>query len=116
MFNVDVYEDYAYSYLSHFILHSCHIDTSIFFGFAGEMGFLRVEMGKNILGLEGEVAWVTPGSWTEVNFPCAENGANCNDSNAAGAGFGRTDGAMFYKDPSSDVEAIQRRLQHDNRV
>jgi len=82
----------------------------------GEMGFLRVEMGKNILGLEGEVAWVTPGSWTEVNFPCAENGANCNSGNGAGAGFGKTDGAMFYKDPSNDLEAIQRRLQHDNRV
>jgi len=43
----------------------------------GELGFLRVEMGSNILGLEGEVAWATPGSWTEINFPCAENGVNC---------------------------------------
>jgi len=73
----------------------------------GEMGFIRVEMGKNILGLEGEIAWVTPGSWTEVNFPCAENGANC---------IGGNGGAMFFQDPSNDVEAVQRRLQHDNRV
>jgi cathepsin X len=77
----------------------------------GEMGFIRVEMGKNILGLEGEVAWVTPGSWTEVNFPCAENGANCNGGKGNGNG-----GAMVFNDPSNDVEAVQRRLEHDNRV
>merc|ERR1712238_38922 len=35
------------------------------------------ELGFHILGLEGEVAWATPGSWTEINFPCAENGVNC---------------------------------------
>lgn len=75
----------------------------------GEMGFIRVEMGQNILGLEGEVAWATPGSWTEINFPCSENGKNCN-----GGGFGRTDGARFYKDPSDDVQAVQRRLQGEN--
>mmetsp|Transcript_3588 Transcript_3588/g.6777 ORF Transcript_3588/g.6777 Transcript_3588/m.6777 type:complete len:355 (+) Transcript_3588:855-1919(+) len=76
----------------------------------GEMGFIRVEMGKNILGIEGEVAWATPGSWTEMNFPCAENGINCNNG-----GGRRKDGAMFYKDPSMDVEAVQRRLARDNR-
>mmetsp|Transcript_22868 Transcript_22868/g.28054 ORF Transcript_22868/g.28054 Transcript_22868/m.28054 type:complete len:363 (-) Transcript_22868:215-1303(-) len=71
----------------------------------GEMGFIKVEMGSNILGLEGEVAWATPGSWTETNFPCSENGANC-----------RSDGGVkFYKDPSHDVQAVQRRLSADNR-
>jgi cathepsin X len=80
----------------------------------GEMGFIRVEMGKNILGIEGEVAWATPGSWTEMNFPCAENGINCNGSSGK-SGKGKNDGAMFYKDPSMDVEAVQRRLERDNR-
>ena len=75
----------------------------------GEMGYIRVEMGQNILGLEGEVAWATPGSWTEINYPCAENGANCN-----GEGSGRKDGARFYTDPSTDVEAVQRRLHAEN--
>jgi len=42
----------------------------------GEMGYMRVEMGSNLLGLEGEVAWATPESWTEKNFPCSENGKN----------------------------------------
>lgn len=73
----------------------------------GEMGYMRVEMGKNILGLEGEVAWATPGSWTEVNYPCAENGKNCNGSG------GVNGGAMFYNDPSQDIEAVQRRLVAD---
>jgi len=45
----------------------------------GEMGFFRVEMGKNILGLEGEIAWATPGSWTDRNTPCNEDGSNCID-------------------------------------
>lgn len=72
----------------------------------GEMGFMKVEMGSNILGLEGEVAWVTPGSWTEINFPCSENGAGCDGSD-------RVSGTMFYKDPSNDIEAIQRRLASD---
>ena len=72
----------------------------------GEMGFIRVEMGKNILGLEGEVAWATPGSWTEMNFPCAENGKNCNG--------GKHLEAKFYMDPSNDVQAVQRRLESDN--
>ena len=77
----------------------------------GELGFLRVEMGKNLLGIEGEVAWATPGSWTEVNYPCAENGANCHSDDV---GYGKTDGAMFYVDPSKDMEAVQRRLQAHN--
>mmetsp|Transcript_4748 Transcript_4748/g.5477 ORF Transcript_4748/g.5477 Transcript_4748/m.5477 type:complete len:347 (+) Transcript_4748:47-1087(+) len=71
----------------------------------GEMGFFRVEMGKNILGLEGEVVWATPGSWTEINFPCSENGANCNG--------GKQYDAVFYNDPSSDIQAVQRRLSEE---
>lgn len=43
----------------------------------GEMGFFRIELGENSLGIESEVAWATPDFWTENNFPCAENGANC---------------------------------------
>jgi len=43
----------------------------------GEMGFFRIEMGKNLLGIEGEIAWATPGTWTEANIPCYEDGSNC---------------------------------------
>merc|ERR1712238_30799 len=70
----------------------------------GEMGFFRVEMGKNILGLESEVAWATPGSWTEVNFPCAENGVNCNNKKGGQR-------AQFYEDPSLNILKEQRRLR-----
>jgi len=55
-------------------------------------------MGSNILGIEGEVSWATPGSWTERNFPCNEDGANCTPQNG------------FYKDPSLDIQAVYRRL------
>jgi len=71
----------------------------------GEMGFLRVEMGSNILGLESGVAWATPGSWTEVNVPCAENGANCV------RGSHQKSGVQFYVDPSVAHEEVTRRLR-----
>lgn len=67
----------------------------------GEMGFFRVLMGQNVLGLEGEIAWATPGRWTEVNFPCDEDGKNCQiDRNHV----------EFYRDPSLDLTAVKRRL------
>jgi len=65
----------------------------------GELGFFRVEMGHNILGLEGGVAWATPSSFTAHNFACDEDGKNC------GAG------TQFYNDPSQDLDAVERRLQ-----
>lgn len=77
----------------------------------GEMGFVRVKMGSNILGLEGEVAWATPGAWTEVNYPCSEDGKNCREYYPTNDGSGW--GTMFYKDPSHDVLAVQRRLKKD---
>jgi len=43
----------------------------------GEMGFVRVVLGDNQLGLESNCAWAVPGSWTEVNLPCNEDGSNC---------------------------------------
>lgn len=45
----------------------------------GEMGYFRIVMGKNALGIESEVAWATPGPFTIQNFPCYEDGSNCND-------------------------------------
>ena len=64
------------------------------------MGYMRLEMGKNLLGIEGEIAWATPGSFTVNNFPCYENGANCVTHET-------------YVDPSSDVASIKRRLSKD---
>ncbi len=43
----------------------------------GNLGFFYVQLGKNLLGIESEVSWATPGVCTERNFPCDEDGANC---------------------------------------
>jgi cathepsin X len=43
----------------------------------GEMGFFRIELGKNLLGIEDHIVWVTPGTFSTVNFPCDEDGGNC---------------------------------------
>jgi len=67
--------------------------------FWGEMGFFRLEMGRNVLGIEENISWATPGAYTEHNFPCAEDGGNCRASSSN------------YIDPSNDVEAVYRRLQ-----
>jgi cathepsin X len=63
----------------------------------GEMGYMRIEMGKNLLGIEGEIAWATPGSFTVINFPCYENGENCVQQ-------------QEFVDPSSNLVEIKRRL------
>ena len=44
---------------------------------AGEMGFFRIERGNDTLGVESKCVWATPGSWTEMNTPCYEDGTNC---------------------------------------
>eukprot|EP00121_Abeoforma_whisleri_P003770 Awhi_evm1s3393 len=43
----------------------------------GEMGYFRAVRGRNQLGLEADCAWATPGAFTEVNFPCYEDGGRC---------------------------------------
>jgi cathepsin X len=43
----------------------------------GEMGFFRVVLGSNQLGLEAECVWATPGKFTEHNKGCFEDGSNC---------------------------------------
>eukprot|EP00547_Thalassionema_nitzschioides_P012304 CAMPEP_0194260162 /NCGR_PEP_ID=MMETSP0158-20130606/45307_1 /TAXON_ID=33649 /ORGANISM="Thalassionema nitzschioides, Strain L26-B" /LENGTH=235 /DNA_ID=CAMNT_0039000231 /DNA_START=275 /DNA_END=982 /DNA_ORIENTATION=- len=58
----------------------------------GEMGFFKVEMGFNLLGMEHEIAWVTPKTFSTSNIPCGEDGSNCQ----------KNDGYSFttYVDPS----------------
>ena len=53
----------------------------------GEMGYFRIELGRNLLGVEDNLAWATPQTWTT-------NGDDCYDT---------------YIDPSFDVAAIMRR-------
>lgn len=70
------------------------------------MGYMRLEVGKNLLGIEGEVAFAVPGSFTVHNFPCSENGANCNKG-------GSVVGTQHYVDPSNNLEALHARIAQD---
>lgn len=68
----------------------------------GEMGFFRIVMGKNALGIESEVAWASPGSFTIKNFPCNEDGSNCHRD---GSGME----AHIYQDPSQHPDYIKQK-------
>jgi len=72
----------------------------------GEAGFFRIEMGKNILGIESEVVWATPKSWTETNTPCDENGANCVETEKVIVPYERN-----YVDPSILISTEQKGLR-----
>ena len=43
----------------------------------GELGFLRLVLGENQLGIEKSCAFAIPGNWTMQNVPCFEDGSNC---------------------------------------
>jgi len=45
--------------------------------FWGELGFFRIFLGDNQLGIEGDCAAAIPGNWTERNKPCVLDGRNC---------------------------------------
>jgi len=44
----------------------------------GELGFMRLVLGENQLGIEKTCAYAIPGNWTVHNVPCYEDGSNCN--------------------------------------
>jgi len=64
-----------------------------------EMGFFRIALGQNLLGVETKITWATPGQYTTHNYPCSEDGTNCGP---------RTE---YYVDPSQNVKTVQRRLK-----
>jgi cathepsin X len=43
----------------------------------GERGFMRLVAGENQLGTEKSCAWAIPSTWTDINYPCFEDGSNC---------------------------------------
>ena len=45
----------------------------------GELGFMRLVLGENQLGIEKTCAFAIPGEWTMQNKPCFEDGSNCGD-------------------------------------
>lgn len=40
----------------------------------GEMSYFRIIMGHNALGIESEIAWATPATFTIENIPCTTSG------------------------------------------
>ena len=62
-----------------------------------EMGYFRIKAGENILGIEDEIVWATPGQFTILNFPCNEDGSDC----------GRTSITRRNIDPASIFSLIQ---------
>mmetsp|Transcript_24856 Transcript_24856/g.37162 ORF Transcript_24856/g.37162 Transcript_24856/m.37162 type:complete len:360 (-) Transcript_24856:92-1171(-) len=66
----------------------------------GEMGYFRIAMGGNVLGIEEAIAWATPGQFTVSNYPCDEDGKNCGKD------------VHLYVDPSTEKGlTVQRRLR-----
>jgi cathepsin X len=43
----------------------------------GELGFMKLVLGENQLGIEKTCAFAIPGDWTMHNKPCFEDGGNC---------------------------------------
>jgi cathepsin X len=68
----------------------------------GELGFFRVELGKNLLGIESHVSWATPGTFTVHNFPCAKDGKNCQF------------GSQNYVDASRSTVSTHKRLRKNH--
>jgi len=72
----------------------------------GEGGFFRVATGKNMLNLEKDVAWATPGQFTVHNVPCDEDGATCGGVANSGKKKMRFEGVK-YVDPSVYLAATE---------
>lgn len=64
-----------------------------------QMGYGRIKLGENILGIEETVAWATPGAFTVKNVPCHANGDNCGQA------------SQQYIDPAARMTALKNRLR-----
>lgn len=74
----EVLSDFACRNTHPFIHLSIHLSINLQGEYWGEMGFAKIAAGKNMLGMEDNVAWVTPSSFTIQNsLPCSEDGAEC---------------------------------------
>jgi hypothetical protein len=64
----------------------------------GEMGFFRIELGKNLLMIESNVAWATPQTFT-IGGGTGVGNPNCRQQQ------------YVYVDPSDDMDSVRRRLR-----
>ena len=70
-----------------------------------QLGYFRIVMGHNSLGIESSIAWATPKAFTVHNFPCNEDASNCQGDTKTGGV--RT---QYYEDPSKHGEALGSRM------
>ena len=63
-----------------------------------------MQRGVDMLNIEENCYWATPGTWTVTNFPCYEDGSNCVSSASAPGDRG------YYVDPSVDRVPLGARL------
>jgi len=71
----------------------------------GELGFFRIEMGHNELGIEGSCSFAVPGQFSISNYSCNEDGSDCNFKLKS----------QDFIDPSKDMAKVQRRARADRR-
>lgn len=73
------------------------------------MGYFRIVMGKNALGIELEVAWATPGEFTIYNTPCNSVTSDCGGGEGPS---GSKVSSYIYVDPSKNPTLLvkQRHL------
>ena len=66
------------------------------------MGYFRIVMGHNALGIESEVAWATLSTFTVKNYPCNEDAIECSGDDEYQMR------AMDYVDPSANPATLKR--------
>jgi hypothetical protein len=77
----------------------------------GELGFFRIELGKNLLGIESHISWAVPGSYSVTNFPCLKDGSNCIHSQkheSMTTTTTTTTTTEYFIDPSKHPERIMK--------
>jgi cathepsin X len=73
----------------------------------GEMSYFRIIMGHNALGIESEIAWATPATFTVANVPCdPEDAANCRAQSRDGTVSLSGMRSHWYVDPSRNPTAL----------
>lgn len=68
----------------------------------GRLGYFMIETGHDSLGIESQVVWATPNTWTTKNVPCFESGENCSPP----------DVGNNYVDPSKNIQKVHDRLKN----
>jgi hypothetical protein len=83
--------EHYFNQLSNILYAEIHCEHLVSYYF-----LYRVEIGRNLIGIENHIAWATPGRYSISNFPCAENGDKCDG--------GHEKDEIYFTDPSNDLD------------